>query len=128
MATKEEKLKPKQFRDSSSNWWLNAKHYHLNEENKIIFIAGGIPTKDEIEFLELFCKRNKKVFKEREPSIFENEPKEYKAVFTFGKYKNKTVDEVKAIDKRWLTWCLNNFNFSSAQRELKEQIEEILKT
>jgi len=130
MATKksaEEKLKIKQFRDSSSNWWLNSKHYHLNEENKIIFIAGGIPTKDEIEFLEEFCKRNKKVFKDREPSIFENEPKEYKAVFTFGKYINKSVEEVKAIDVKWLKWCRDNFQFSLAQKELKEQIEEILK-
>jgi hypothetical protein len=69
----EEKLKPKQFKDSSSNWWLNAKHYHLNKDGEIEFIAGGLADEKEIEFLKDFCKRNKKQFKEREPSIFENE-------------------------------------------------------
>ena len=124
---KEDKLKIKQFRDGSSNFWLNSKHYHLNKNGEIEFIAGGIPTEEEIQFLKDFCKRNHKIFKEREPSIFENEPKEYKAVFTFGKHINKSVEEVKAIDKRWLTWCRDNYSFSSAQKELKEQIIEILK-
>ena len=125
---KEDKITLKQFKDKSSFWWLNNKVYHLNENNSVVFICGGERDEEEIKYLEEFCKRNKKQFKEREPNIFENEPKEYKAVFTFGKHINKSVEEVKCLDKRWLTWCRDNFKFSSAQKELKEQIEEILKT
>ena len=108
---KEDKFTLRQFKDKSSNWFLNNKHYHLNEQGLIVFIAGGKEDEEEIKYLEEFCKRNKKQFKEREPSIFENEPKEFKAIFTFGKHINKSVEEVKCLDKKWLVWCRDNFKF-----------------
>ncbi len=122
-----EKIPIKGFKDGSSHWFVRYAHYFLNENNEVVWGAGETDKKELREALEQFIKRNKKQFKERESSIFENEPKEYKAVFTFGKHINKNVEEVKVIDKRWLTWCRDNFNFSSAQKELKEQIIEILK-
>lgn len=65
----------KQFKDKSSFWWLNNKVYHLNEENSVVFICGGKEDKEEIKYLEEFCKRNKKKYVSREPSVFEKEEK-----------------------------------------------------
>jgi hypothetical protein len=33
-----EKFDIRQFKDKSSNWFLNNKHYYLNEKNNLIFI------------------------------------------------------------------------------------------
>ena len=118
----EEKLKPKQFKDSSSNWWLNAKHYHLNKDGEIEFIAGGLPDEKEIEFLRDFCKRNKKHFKEREPSIFDQEEKEYTKI-GFGKYAQETTLSLVSIDKRYAGWLYEN----TADKKLKEELKELLK-
>lgn len=126
--SKEDKINVKQFREGSSDFWVGNCHYNLNKDNEIIFCSGGIDSEELRNVLLSFIRRNRKSFKERIPNIFENEPKEYKAVFTFGKHINKSVEEVKAIDKRWLIWCRDNYSFSSAQKELKQQIEEILKT
>jgi len=123
----EEKISIKSFKDGSSSWWVRDAHYFLNEENELLWAAGESDKTELRDAIESFIKRNRKVYVPRSESIFEIEPKEYNAVFTFGKHINKTVEEVKLIDKRWLTWCRDNFTFSSAQKELKEQIIEILK-
>jgi len=39
MAEKE-KFEIRQFKDKSSNWFLNNKHYHLNEQGEIGFYCG----------------------------------------------------------------------------------------
>lgn len=73
---KEYKFVLRQFKDKSSNWFLNNKHYHLNEQGLIVFIAGGKEDEEEIKYLEEFCKRNKK------PTVKENQ------VFLIQKKKN----------------------------------------
>jgi len=75
VTTKEGKIQIKQFRDGSSYFWVYNKVYHLNKQNEIEFICGGSIDEKEVEELKSFCKRNRKTFKEREPSIFEQEEK-----------------------------------------------------
>lgn len=116
---KEDKFTQRQFKDKSSNWFLNNKHYHLNEQGLIVFIAGGKEDEEEIKYLEEFCKRNKKVFKEREPSIFENEPREWSEL-TFGKFKGFKINE---IETKYLKWLILN----SVDKKLVEEIKELLK-
>ncbi len=121
MATKkeEDKITIKQFRDLSSSWWVGYKHYCLDENNILQFVCGGIEDEEEIKYLEEFCKRNKKVFKEREPSIFENEPREWSEL-TFGKFKGFKINEVES---KYLKWLILN----SADKKLTEEIKELLK-
>ena len=74
-----------------------------------------------------YIKRNKKRFILRQPSILENEPKEYLEKIGNGKYAHLSVSEVFLQDKQYLKWMLDKYNFSSAQEKLKQQITEILK-
>ena len=68
-----EKIEIKSFKDGSSNFFVNMKHYHLNKNNEIEFCAGGEPTEEEFEAIKQFIKRNKKVYTPRSKNIFENE-------------------------------------------------------
>jgi len=122
----EEKLIIKQFRDGSSSFWCNNKHYHLNEQGDIVFIAGGKEEITEVEALKAYCKRNKKVFKERQPSIFEQQEKIYDELIPFGEFKGRNVSEVFLENKKLLSWMLNKYDFAGREK-LKEQIKEILK-
>lgn len=63
--------KPKQFKDGSSSWWLNGKHFHLNENNELILVAGGKEDRKEFEIMLKYIKNNKKVYKPRSKNIFE---------------------------------------------------------
>lgn len=123
----EEKRVIKQFKDKSSNWFLDNVHYHLNENGEVVFCAGGIESEEDKEYLRQYIKRNKKSFVAREPSIFERGQVEYTEKFTTGKYVNKTVQEVFDEDVKYLRWMRDSFNFSSAQNKLKEEIINILK-
>lgn len=67
----EDKITVKQFKDSSSNFWVENIHYHLNENNEIIFCAGGIDYETKREILQAYIKRNKKTFKAREESVLD---------------------------------------------------------
>ena len=49
---KDSKFILRQFKDKSSNWFLNNKHYHLNEQGVIVFISGGKEDEKEIKYLE----------------------------------------------------------------------------
>lgn len=119
-AKKEDKTTTINFKDKSSNWWINGKHYHLNKENEIVLIAGGLPDDKEIAFLIDFCRRNKKKYVEREiVSVIE-----YFEVVDFGIHKGRKVDE---IDKKYLKWMIANYSFSPAQEKLKQEIINILK-
>lgn len=71
--TTEDKITIKQFKDGSSNWFVNNKHYHLDDNSVVSFICGGIEDNKETEVIKSFISRNKKVFKERSPNIFEQE-------------------------------------------------------
>lgn len=119
---KEDKFTLRQFKDKSSNWFLNNKHYHLNEQGLIVFIAGGKEDEEEIKYLEEFCKRNKKVFKERELSIFESEPREYSTI-TYGKYSQKPLNEIVDIDKRYARWLYDSVTDIKIKNELKELLK-----
>lgn len=118
---KEDKIIIKQFRDSSSNFWVDNIHYHLNEQNEIVFCAGGIDSEDKREVLRQYIRRNKKTFKPRE--IVQEIT--YKEVFRFGKYINKTLMEFE--DKAYLKWCIKNYNFKENEIVLKEEIIKYLK-
>jgi hypothetical protein len=120
MAEKE-KFEIRQFKDKSSNWFLNNKHYHLNEQGEIVFIAGGKEDQTEVEALKAYCKRNKKVFKEREPSIFEREEIEYSKI-TFGKFSGMTTMEIVATDRGYAKWLYEN----SAEKKIKEELKQLL--
>lgn len=126
-AKKEEKEKiiVINFRDKSSNWWVNSKHYCLNDKNEIVFIGGGIEITAETDFLRDFIKRNKKTFKEREISPYINQ-KEYLEIITFGKYQGRSVQYVFDEDRKYLGWILKNVDLAGKEK-LKQEITDILK-
>ena len=117
----------KQFKDGSSNFWCDGVHYNLNENEDLVFCSGGIDAEERREYMLSYIKRNKKRFISRQPSILENEPKEYLEKIGNGKYAHLSVSEVFLQDKQYLKWMLDKYNFSSAQEKLKQQITEILK-
>ena len=122
-----DKIVARQFKDGSSNFWCDGVHYNLNENGDLVFCSGGIDTEERREYMFSYIKRNKKKFIPREPSILENEPKEYLEKIGNGKYAHLSVSEVFLQDKQYLKWMLDKYNFSSAQEKLKQQIIEILK-
>lgn len=122
MASKEDKLSVKGFKDGSSNYWCNNKHYALLEDNSVVFICGGNSDEKELEAVKNFCKRNKKQFKEREESIFDQEPIEWITI-SFGKFAGKKLDEIKGIDSRYCLWLYQN----TTDNSLKEQLKILLK-
>lgn len=124
---KEEKAGIKQFRDKSSWFWLNSKVYHLGKDNNVVFICGGEKDEKEIEQLKDYCKRNKKAYKERSPSIFENEPKQYNEKIGFGQYSNLSVSQLFAENPKYIKWMFEKYTFTSAQTKLKQEITECLK-
>lgn len=71
----EEKIVIKQFREGSSDFWVDGKHYFLDVNNEINFASGGIDTQKLRTALEAFIKRNKKSYVPRTPNIFEQDIK-----------------------------------------------------
>lgn len=119
----ETKITIKQFRDLSSSWWVGYKHYCLDENNVLQFICGGIEDKKETEAIQEFVKRNKKQYV---PAKQSEVLKEYLEIITFGKYINKSVQEVFYLDSKYLQWMYKEYSFSSSQEKLKQEIKEIL--
>jgi len=117
-----DKITIKNFKDSSSNWWVNQAHYYLNEDGKIIWCAGETDKIELRNYLIDFIKRNKKVFTPRELNIFETEEKEYSTV-TFGKMSGKTTQIIVAEDKKYARWLYEN----TADKNIKEELKELLK-
>lgn len=118
----EDKVEIKQFKDKSSNWFVGNVHYHLNENGEIIFCAGGIENEEDRQLLRDYIKRNKKVFKEREPSIFEQEVKDY-SIVNFGKFSGKSTMMIVAEEKRYAKWLYEN----TTDKKIKEELKELLK-
>jgi len=118
----EEKITIKNFKDKSSNWFVDGVHYHLNELGDIIFCAGGIDSEERREALKTFIKKNKKCFVPREKSIFEQEEVEYSTI-GFGKYSKETTLSLVNIDKRYASWLYEN----SANKKIKEELKILLK-
>ena len=52
--------------------------------------------------------------------------KEYLEIINFGKYINKSVEEVFHLDSKYLQWMYKEYSFSSSQEKLKQEIKEIL--
>ena len=124
---KEDKTVIKQFKDSSSNFWCDMVHYHLNEQGELIFCAGGIDKEELRTSLLAFLRRNKKSFKERLPSVFDSEPKQYNEILPCTDMKGKTVGEVFDLNKKLLIWFRDKYTFKIGEEKLKQQITEILK-
>jgi len=127
----ENKIQIRNFKDGSSSWWVRDAHYYLNENNELLWASGETDKAELREVIEAFIKRNHKIYSPREKSPLndENTPqiKSYDEILRFGKHLGKSVEEVMAIDKKWLIWCRDNYNFNSAQEKLKQEITEILK-
>ena len=126
MATKkeEDKIVIKGFRDLSSNWWVGYKHYCLDENNILQFVCGGIQDRKETEAIQEFIKRNKKKYVPVKQSEVQ---KEYLEIINFGRYLNKSVQEVFHLDSKYLQWMYKEYSFSSSQEKLKQEIKEILR-
>lgn len=123
MPTKEDKIIIKQFKSGESSWWVNNKHYHLNELGEIVFICGGVSLQEEVDALKAFIKRNKKVFVKSIPNIFAQEEKIEWMTLTFGKYKGQTLDIIKDIEPKYCSWLYEN----TTDNKIKEQLKILLK-
>ena len=116
---KEDKTTIKSFKDGSSNWFVNDAHYHLNENNELIWCAGESDKEQLREAILSFIRRNKKIYIKRSPSIFDSEPREWSEL-TFGKFKGFKINE---IETKYLKWLILN----SADKKLIEEIKQFLK-
>lgn len=120
---KENKLVVRQFKDKSSNFFVDYAHYHLNQNNELQWCAGESDSEDKRTVLMAYIKRNKKTYAPREIVV----QIDYNEILPSGKYQGKSVSEVKDLDKKYLIWLRDNFNFSPAQEKLKQEIINILK-
>lgn len=118
-----EKPQVKQFKDGSSNFWYDSVHYRLNQNNELIWCAGGIDTKERKEAVQAFIKRNKKVFSPREQSILDKEEKVY-MVLNFGKFSGLKLNEIVDQDKRYASWLYTNTTDQNIKLQLKELLKE----
>lgn len=53
-----DKITVKQFKDGRMDWWVNMKHYTI-QDNKPFLVAGGIEEKEETEHFRKYLKRKK---------------------------------------------------------------------
>lgn len=120
---KKEKIQVRQFKDNSSNWWVDNAHYFLNEKDEICWAAGEMDKTELRTVLEQYIKRNKKKFVPRQESTV---LKTYDEVINFGRHISKTVDMVFIQEPTYLKWMLDSYDFSGKEK-LKQQITEILK-
>ena len=119
---KEDKTVIKGFKDGSSNWFVNDAHYSLNEAGELIWCAGEVDKENLRNAALSFISRNKKKYKERSPSIFETEEKEYTKI-GFGKYSQMTTMELVATDKKYSSWLYKNCSDNKIKMELKELLK-----
>jgi hypothetical protein len=118
----EDKINIKNFRDSSSNWWVRDAHYFLNEENELLWAAGESDKTELRDAIESFIKRNRKVYVPRSESIFDQEEKEYSKI-GFGKYSQMSTIELVGTDRAYSKWLYEN----TADKKLKEELQILLK-
>jgi uncharacterized protein (DUF3820 family) len=122
---KEDKVIIKGFKDLSSNWWVNDAHYSLNASGELVWHAGETDKEKLRNAILSFIRRNKKSFKNRSASMFEQEPKQYNEIIPIGKFKGQTVQHVFDNEKKYLTWMIREYNFEGKEN-LKQEITEIL--
>jgi hypothetical protein len=119
----ESKIIIKQFRDSSSNFWCDNLHYHLNELGELILCAGGLDKPELREALVSYIKRNKKSFKAREKSQIEDIIIKQYSVIGFGKYSSLTTQDLVGTDKKYAKWAYENVKNDKIKEELKELLK-----
>lgn len=119
---KEDKTLIKAFKEGSSDWWVNDAHYSLNEVGELRWHAGETDKEELRTSLLSFISRNKKKYKERLPSIFETEEKEYTKV-TFGKFSGMSTIELTQTDKSYANWLYKNTTDVKIKSELKELLK-----
>lgn len=120
----EDKTTFRRFRDKSSHFWVDNLHLYVDENNEIKFGAGGILTEAIKASFEVYVKRNKVKYVPRAKPV--ESAVEYLETLKSGKWQNKTVSEVFELDKKYLIWMRDKYNFG-AQKELEKQVKEILK-
>ena len=116
--SKEDKIQIRAFKDGSSDWWVNDAHYSLNEAGELIWHAGEVDKEELRNTVLVFISRNKKKYKERSPSIFETEEKEYTKI-TFGKFSEMSTIELTQTDKNYANWLYKNTTDLKIKKELK---------
>ena len=119
----EDKITIKQFRDSSSNWWVRDAHYYLNEDNELLWGAGEIDKPELREALLSYIKRNKKVYKAREKSQIDEAVLKQYSVIGFGKYSSLTTQDLVGTDKKYARWLYENCSDNKIKTELKELLK-----
>jgi len=122
-STEKEKFDIRQFRDKSSNFWCNNKHYHLNQKGELEFICGGKEDIKETEEMLSYIRRNRKVYSPRKQSMFDKEEKEYSKL-TFGKYSGISTMELVSSDKSYATWLYKSTTDTKIKNELKELLKK----
>lgn len=120
---KEDKIQIKEFRDKSSNWFVNYAHYYLNESNELLWASGESDNEEYRTALESYVKRNKKSFRKREESILDKEEKVYMTL-TFGKFSGLKLNELVDQDKRYAGWLFKNTTDESIKIQLKELLKK----
>lgn len=63
-----EKTTIRKFKDNSSNYWVDGKHYFMTEDGEVHFASGGIEDEKLKEELKSYIKRNKHKFCGRSPN------------------------------------------------------------
>lgn len=118
----EDKINIKQFKEGSSDYWVDSCHYNLNKDGDIVFCAGGIDSQDLRNALIAYIKRNKKVHIPRSENTFEKEAKDY-TIITYGKHNGKSTQHIAAEDKSYGRWLYEN----TRDTKIKEELKELLK-
>lgn len=118
-----EKVTIKQFKDSSSNWFVNFAHYYLDKNNNLLWASGESDNTEYRTALEAYIKRNKKTFSPREQSILDKEEKVYMTI-NFGKYSGLKLNELVDQDKRYSSWLYSNTSDQNIKNELKELLKK----
>ena len=113
----------KRFKDCPNSYWIEGKHYYVTEDGEVHFAAGGVEEQHLIDELKDFIKRNKHQYVAQVPLV----QKSFLERLKQGKFKDKTVEEVFALEPKYLKWMIANYTFSAAEENLKKEITEILK-
>lgn len=123
VASSEDKIQVRNFKDGSSNYWCNFAHYYLNESNELIWCSGETDKPELRESVLSFIKRNKKVYKPREKSqIGEVILKQY-SVIGFGRHSSLTTQDLVGTDKKYAMWLYENCSDNKIKTELKELLK-----
>lgn len=111
----------KQGNTNKNCYWTNMKAYQMLPNNEIVFAGGGIEIEGETEVVREFCVRNKKTYNTYE-NVFNIAEKAYSKV-TFGKFAQRTTQEIFLEDKNYANWLYKNVTDETIKKELKELLK-----